>query len=78
MRGIGGSGPLVGGTPLQKAALYTAGTFFAVGVAVHTIRSFTGFEIIVGTTAVPAWVSIPAVLAGGLLAIWMAVAARRA
>ncbi len=68
---------LSGGTPLQKAALYTAGIFFAVGAIVHAIRLVTGFGIVVGTITVPVWVSIPALLAGVLLAIWMAVAARR-
>lgn len=63
---------------MQKAALYTAGIFFAVGAIVHAIRLVTGFEIVIGTMAVPVWVSIPGLLAGGLLATWMAVAARRA
>lgn len=77
MRRTAVSGSVVGGTPLQKAALYAAGIFFAVGAVVLAIRLFTSFDIVVGNTIEPVWVSIPSLTAAILPAIWMAVAARR-
>ncbi|MDP6390155.1 MAG: hypothetical protein QF654_09700 [Alphaproteobacteria bacterium] len=62
---------------MQKAALYTAGVIFAAGAIGHAVRLVKGFEIVVGGFVVPVWVSYPGVLAAGLLAIWMAVAAQR-
>ena len=62
---------------MQKAALYTSGIIFATGAIAHGVRLTTGFEIIVGGFVVPVWVSFPGVLIATLLAVWMAVAARR-
>lgn len=60
-------------TTTQKAALYTAGTFFAVGAIAHVVRLFAGFEIAIGGIVVPVWMSFP----GALIAAWMIVAAQR-
>lgn len=62
---------------MQKAALYTAGAFFAVGAAVHAVRLMTGLEIVVGEVAIPLWLSFPGILAAAGLATWMVVAAQR-
>ena len=62
---------------MQKAVLYTAGAFFAVGAVAHAVRLITGIEIIVAGTAVPVWVSYPGALIAALLAVWMLVAAQR-
>jgi hypothetical protein len=62
---------------MQKAALYTSGVIFAAGTVGHVVRLITGFEIIIGTVVVPAWVSFPGALIAALLAVWMVVAAQR-
>jgi hypothetical protein len=62
---------------MQKAALYTSGVIFAVGAVAHLVRLITGFEIVVGGVVAPVWVSFPGALIAALLAVWMAVAARR-
>ena len=62
---------------MQKAALYTAGVFFAVGAAAHLVRLIIGFEIVIGGAIVPMWMSFPGALIATLLAVWMVVAARR-
>ncbi len=62
---------------MQRAALYTSGAVFAVGAFVHGVRLITGIEIVVDGVVVPVWVSFPGALIAALLAVWMAVAARR-
>jgi len=62
---------------MQKAALNTAGVFFAVGAAAHLVRLIIGFEIVVAEIAVPVWMSFPGALIAAALAVWMLVAARR-
>ncbi len=62
---------------MQKAALYTSGVIFAAGAIGHAVRLTTGIEIVIARVVVPVWVSFPGVLIAGLLAAWMAVAARR-
>ncbi len=62
---------------MQKAALYTSCAFFAAGAVVHGVRLITGFEIVVGGFIVPVWVSFLGALIAALLAVWMAVVARR-
>ncbi len=62
---------------MQKAALYTAGVVFAVFAVTHLVRLTTGFEIVVGGIILPVWVSFIGALIAALLAVWMAVAARR-
>ncbi len=60
---------------MQKAALYTSGVIFAAVAVAHLVRLITGFEIVVGGVIVP--VSFLGALIAALLAVWMAVAARR-
>ena len=62
---------------MQKAALYTSGAVFAAVAVAHVVRLITGFEIVVGGVIVPVWVSFLGALITVLLAVWMAVAARR-
>ena len=62
---------------MQKAALYTAGIFFAAGVIFHGLRLFTGIDIVVEDFVVPGWISLPAAVIGALLTVWMVMAARR-
>lgn len=62
---------------MQKAALYVSGIIFAVGAICHLVRLTSGVEITVNGFVVPVWVSFPGTLITGLLAVWMAVAARR-
>ena len=62
---------------MQKAALYSSGVIFAAVAFAHGVRLTTGFEIVVGGVIMPVWVSFPGALIAALLAVWMAVAARR-
>ncbi len=62
---------------MQKAALYTSGVIFAAVAVAHLARLITGFGIVVGGFIVPVWVSFLGALIAALLAVWMAVAARR-
>lgn len=62
---------------MQKAALYTSSIFFAVGAVAHGVRLITGFEIVIDGFVVPDWMSYLGMPIAALLAIWMAVAARR-
>jgi len=62
---------------MQKAALYTAGVFFAMSAVFHVVRLIIGIEIVVEGIAVPMWASYPGALIAALLAVWMAAAARR-
>ncbi len=62
---------------MQKAALYTSGAVFAAVAVAHVVRMITGFEIVVAGTILPMWVSFLGALIAALLAVWMAVAARR-
>lgn len=62
---------------MQKAALCTAGVFFATSAVFHVVRLIIGIEIVVEGIAVPMWGSFPGTLIAALLAVWMVVAARR-
>ena len=62
---------------MQKAALYTSGAIFAAGAVGHVVRLTKGIEIVIGGAVLPVWVSFPGALIAALLAVWMAVAARR-
>ena len=62
---------------MQKAALYTSGVIFAAGAVGHVVRLTKGIEIVIGGAVLPVWVSFPGALIAALLAVWMAVAARR-
>lgn len=62
---------------MQKAALYTAGVIFAIVCAAHVVRLTSGLEIVIDGNVLPQWVSFPGAAIAGLLAIWMAMAARR-
>ncbi len=62
---------------MQKAALYTSGAVFAAVAVAHVVRLTTGFGIVVDGVILPVWVSFLGALIAALLAIWMAVAARR-
>ncbi len=62
---------------MQKAALYTSGVVFVAGAVGHGVRLTTGVEIVVDGVVVPVWVSFLGALIAALLAVWMAVEARR-
>ena len=62
---------------MQKAALYVSAAIFVTGAVAHVVRLAVGFEIAMGGTVIPVWVSLPGMLTAALLAIWMVVAARR-
>ncbi len=62
---------------MQKAALYTSGAVFAAGAVGHVVRLTKGIEIVIDGAVLPVWVSFPGALIATLLAVWMAVAARR-
>lgn len=62
---------------MQKAALYTSGVIFAAVAVAHGVRVTTGIEIVIGGVVLPLWLSFPGALIAALLAVWMAVAARR-
>ncbi len=69
--------PVQGRPPMHKAALYTAGAIFAAVAMGHAARLIKDIEIMIGGAMVPVWVSFPGMLVAALLAVWMAVAARR-
>ncbi len=50
---------------------------FAAVAVTHVVRLATAIEIVVGGVVAPVWVSFPGALIATLLAVWMAVAARR-
>lgn len=62
---------------MQKAALYTSGVVFVTVAVAHVVRLTTGVGIVVDGVILPVWVSFLGALIAALLAIWMAVAARR-
>ena len=62
---------------MPKPALYTAAVIFAVIAFLHLIRFFQDTEIVVGGAVVPVFASLPAGIILALLALWMALAARR-
>ena len=62
---------------MQKAALYTSGVVFATVAVAHVVHLTTGVGIVVDGVILPVWVSFLGALIAALLAIWMAVAARR-
>jgi len=64
--------------PMQKAALYFAGAFFAAGAIAHLIRLILGIQIVVDGVVAPVWWSAPGTLVAALIAAWMLIAARRA
>jgi len=63
---------------MQKTALYTAALVFTLVAIAHAVRLYTGFDIVIDSTIIPRWVSIPGVVVAGLLALWMVIATRRA
>jgi hypothetical protein len=69
--------PAQGRTPIQNAALYTAGVIFAAGAVGHVVRLIRSFEFVIDGFVVPVWVSYPGAFIAALLAVWMVVAARR-
>jgi hypothetical protein len=62
---------------MQKAALYTSCVIFAAVAVAHGVRVTTGIEIAIGGVILPLWLSFPGALIAALLAVWMAVSARR-
>jgi hypothetical protein len=62
---------------MKKAAFYTSGGILAVSALGHGVRLFTGFDMVVVGIIVPLWMSLPAMIIGALLAIWVTVGARR-
>ncbi len=58
-------------------ALYTSGVVFAAVAVAHVVRLTTGFEIVASGVILPKWVSFLGALIAALLAVWMAVVARR-
>jgi hypothetical protein len=62
---------------MHRPALYTAAAIFAVVGLVHLIRFLNRSEILIAGGAVPVWISLPAAVVLGGLALWMVIAARR-
>ena len=62
---------------MKKAAFYTSGIMLAAGAVGHGVRFFAGIEVVVAGIIVPMWVSLPSMIVGGLLAIWITVGAWR-
>ena len=65
------------GSAMKNAALYTAGTVFAVVSAAHGLRFLRGDEVIAGGITIPLGLSLAAGLVLFALAVWMFIAARR-
>lgn len=61
----------------KNVALTIAGIIFLLVALLHLLRVVTGFEIVIGGKTIPLWPSIGGLIVGGLLAIWMFLAARR-
>jgi len=62
---------------MKKAAYYMSGFLLATGSLGHGVHFFAGIEVAVAGILVPTWVSLPSMIVGGLLAIWIAVGAWR-
>ncbi len=62
---------------MKKVAYYTSGFLLAIGSIGHGVRFFAGIEFVVAGILVPMWVSLPSMIVGGLLAIWITVGAWR-
>jgi hypothetical protein len=62
---------------MPKAALYTAGTVFAVVSALHWVRYFLETEIIIGGTVFPISGSLILGIVAAGLAAWMIYASRK-
>ena len=56
---------------MSKAPLYTAGTIFGIVALAHLYRLYSHFNIIIGTTEVPLWANVVAVIVFGALSLWM-------
>jgi hypothetical protein len=63
---------------MPKAALYTAGTVFAVVSALHWVRYVLGSEVTIAGTAFPVFGSLIGGIAAAVLAAWMIFAGRKA
>ena len=56
---------------MHCAPLMVSGIIFSLFGLVHLLRLFFGWGILVGTVAIPMWVSVIALIIAVLLAIWM-------
>lgn len=56
---------------MSKAPLYVAGTVFGFVALVHLYRLYSHFNLVIGTTEVPTWANVVAVIVTGSLSYWM-------
>jgi hypothetical protein len=62
---------------MKKAAYYASSLMLAAGSAGHGVRFFAGIDVAIAGIIVPMWVSLPSMIIGGLLAIWITIGAWR-
>jgi hypothetical protein len=55
----------------QKVGLRVASLVFALFALGHLLRLLTKAEVIVGSQAIPLWISAPALVIAVLLSFWM-------
>ena len=55
----------------MKAAVTVTSAFLVLVSLLHVARVLLGFDVVVEGHAVPAWVSVPAFLITGGLAVWL-------
>lgn len=56
---------------MHKAPLLVAGTVFGIVALAHLYRIYSHFNIVIGTTEIPAWASIVGAIVAGVLSWWM-------
>lgn len=57
--------------------LVVAGIIFSVMAVMHLLRLLYHWEVVIAGLIIPMWVSVLALIVGGILAIWLFVAASR-
>lgn len=61
---------------MHRAPLLVSGTIFGLIALIHLYRLYSHFNVIIGSTDLPDWASIAAVIISGVLSLWMFSAAR--
>lgn len=52
---------------MRSTAAIIAGLFFAIAALIHLVRLYCPFDVIIGSYAVPLWISAVFFIIGGLL-----------
>jgi intracellular septation protein A len=61
----------------RRPSIAIAAALLLIVAIAHILRMFYHTDVMVNTVAIPAWVSLPAVIVTGGLAIWLWIENRR-